>query len=150
MSSQPNVLFIVVDDLNGWIGALGRHPDVRTPHIDALADEGTLFTHTYCTAPHCNPSRASTFTGLRPSTTGVYHGEPATARGARPTMLPEALRAAGYTCFGTGKVLHGSYDYATALTTHATRARWNDSHNDSSLWDEFHLCPDEPLPERRR
>jgi len=149
VSSQPNVLFIVVDDLNGWIGALGRHPDVRTPNIDALADEGVLFTHAYCPAPHCNPSRAGTFTGLRPSTTGVYHAEQLTVRGARPTMLPEALRAVGYTCFGTGKVLHGSYDYATAATRQGTLARWNDSHNDSSLWDEFRVCPDEPLPAGR-
>ena len=31
-----NFLFIVADDLNAWIGALGRNPDVRTPNIDEL------------------------------------------------------------------------------------------------------------------
>ncbi len=146
MTFRPNVLFIVVDDLNGWIGALDRHPDVRTPNIDALAAEGVLFTHTYCTAPHCNPSRASVFTGLRPSTTGIYHGEELGSRDTRPWTLPEVLRSTGYSTFGTGKVLHGSYDYARAKMAFSPRAQWSDTHNDLDLWDEFVECPDEPIP----
>ena len=70
---QPNVLFIAVDDLNDWIGCLGGHPDTRTPNIDRLASRGVNFTRSYCSAPSCNPSRASLMTGLRPSTTGVYN-----------------------------------------------------------------------------
>ena len=35
--TEPNVLFIAVDDLNDWIGCLGGHPDVKTPNIDRLA-----------------------------------------------------------------------------------------------------------------
>jgi len=147
---RPNVLFICADDLNGWIGALGRHPGVHTPHIDALAGSGVHFTHAYCTAPHCNPSRMSVFTGLRPTTTGIYHAEALTARaGEVPRTLPEALRRAGYTAFGTGKVFHGHYDYASAARTLSAHARWHDSHNDLSLWDEFHTCEDEPLPPGR-
>ena len=45
--SIPNVLFICADDLNSWIGPLERYPGVKTPHIDALATRGTLFTHAY-------------------------------------------------------------------------------------------------------
>lgn len=149
MSERPNVLFVVADDLNAWVAPLGRHPDVRTPHIDALAAESTLFTHAYCTAPHCNPSRMSVFTGLRPGTTGIYHDEGLPERRELAPTLPERLREAGYTVFGAGKVFHGSYDYAGAAREHAPRARWRDSHNPRALWDEFHPCPDEPLPARR-
>jgi len=69
---RPNVLFIAIDDLNDWVGCLESHPQVKTPHIDALAERGTLFTNAHCQAPLCNPSRTSVMTGLRPSTTGIY------------------------------------------------------------------------------
>jgi len=141
------VLLICGDDLNAWIGPLGRHPGVRTPQIDALARRGVVFTHAYCTAPHCNPSRTSVFTGLRPSTTGVYVGEVFTTRDR--ITLPEHFRACGYTTFGAGKVFHGQYDYRTATRRYATTATWLDSHNRPELWDEFHPCADEPLPPGR-
>jgi arylsulfatase A-like enzyme len=69
---KPNVLFIAIDDLNHWVGYLGRNPQTKTPHIDRLAGEGVAFSRAYCTAPACNPSRASLMSGLRPSTTGCY------------------------------------------------------------------------------
>src|SRR5829696_4884254 len=71
-AEKPNVLFIAIDDLNDWVGPLGGHPQVKTPHMDALAAKGTTFTNAHCQSPLCNPSRTSVLTGLRPSTTGVY------------------------------------------------------------------------------
>src|SRR5262245_33081736 len=71
-SPKPNVLFIAVDDLNHWVGYLGRNQQARTPNIDRLAARGVAFTRAYCAAPVCNPSRAALMSGLRPSTTGVY------------------------------------------------------------------------------
>ena len=68
-TARPNVLFIAIDDLNDWVGCLGGHPQVQTPHIDALAARGTNFTNAHCQAPICNPSRISMFLGKLPSTT---------------------------------------------------------------------------------
>src|SRR5262245_35666534 len=67
---QPNVLFIVVDDLRPFIGAYGA-PHARTPHLDALIGRGVMFEHAYCQQAVCNPSRSSLLTGRRPETTGV-------------------------------------------------------------------------------
>ena len=67
-AAKPNVLFIAIDDLNDWIGALGGHPQAKTPNLDRLAEEATLFTRAYCAAPACNPSRAALMTGILPST----------------------------------------------------------------------------------
>ena len=39
--SQPNILLIVIDNLNDWVGCLGGHPQSLTPNIDALAQWGT-------------------------------------------------------------------------------------------------------------
>src|SRR6187200_1316596 len=70
--AKPNVLFIAVDDLNHWVGYLGRNKQTKTPNIDRLAAMGVAFTHGYCAAPVCNPSRAALMSGLRPGATGVY------------------------------------------------------------------------------
>ena len=75
-SEPPNVLFIAVDDLNNWVGFLKNHPGVKTPHMDRLAERGVVFTNAHCSAPGCNSSRSSLFTGLRPSSTGIYANGP--------------------------------------------------------------------------
>lgn len=144
-----NVLFICADDMNGWIGPLGRCPGrIYTPRIDELAQQGTVFTNAYCTAPHCNPSRASVFSGQRPSRTGVYLNEHLQSAPDRVT-LPEQFLRSGFEVFGAGKVFHGVYDYATATRTYAPSAEWSDTHNDPSMWSEFHPCSPEPLPDGR-
>src|SRR4051812_36167597 len=71
-AAKPNVLFIAIDDLNHWVGHLGRNKQVKTPNLDRLAKMGTTFTRAYCAAPVCNPSRAALMSGLLPSTTSVY------------------------------------------------------------------------------
>lgn len=106
---RPNVLMIAIDDLNDWIGCLGGHPQVRTPHLDRLAERGTLLANAHCQAPLCNPSRASLLTGLRPSTTGLYTLAPGLR--AVPALrdrvtLPQHFRAQGYHTFSCGKVFH--------------------------------------------
>lgn len=106
---RPNILFIAIDDQNDWIGALGGHPQAKTPHIDRLASRGTLFANAHCQAPLCNPSRASLLTGFRPSTTGIHGLRP----GIRDTdatkdslTLPQTFTRAGYRTFSTGKIYH--------------------------------------------
>src|SRR3954462_6346489 len=69
---KPNVLFIAIDDLNHWVGYLGRNKQTATPNIDRLAARGVRFTHAYCGAPSCTPSRSALLSGSRPGTTGIY------------------------------------------------------------------------------
>ena len=109
-ADKPNVLFIAVDDLNDWIEPLGGHPQSVTPHIRRLCERGMLFTQAYCAAPACNPSRAALMTGIRPSTSGVYHN-PDPWRVAMPdaVTLPQHFMAHGYTALGSGKIYHGSF-----------------------------------------
>jgi arylsulfatase A-like enzyme len=108
--TRPNVLFIAVDDLNDWVGVLGGHPQARTPCIDRLAQRGTLFANAHCAAPACNPSRVAVMTGIRPSSSGIYHN-PQPWRAALPdaVTLPQHFMQHGYTARGAGKIFHGSY-----------------------------------------
>ncbi len=110
--SKPNVLFMAIDDLNDWIGCLGGHPDVRTPNLDRLAARGVLFTNAHCSAPACNPSRASLMTGILPSTSGVYHNPNPWRKSpvlADAVTIPQHFMAHGYRAVGGGKIYHGGF-----------------------------------------
>lgn len=110
-SEMPNVLFIAIDDLNHWVGHLGRNPQTRTPNIDRFASTGVTFTHAYCTAPACNPSRASLMSGLRPSTTGCYTNQQNWRPGiSEDKLLNTQFAQAGYRVYGAGKIFHGARD----------------------------------------
>ncbi|MBN1481117.1 iduronate-2-sulfatase [candidate division KSB1 bacterium] len=108
----PNILFIAIDDLNDWVGCLGGHPATQTPNLDRLASKGVLFTNAYCAAPACNPSRAALLTGIRPSTSGVYHNNQPWRQSdvlKNSMTLPQYFRAHGYKTMGSGKIFHGRY-----------------------------------------
>jgi uncharacterized sulfatase len=105
-AQHPNVLFLVVDDLNTALGCYGN-PDVRSPNIDRLAARGVRFDRAYAQYPLCNPSRVSFLSGRRPETSGVYVLT-IPARKALPDaiMLPQFFRQQGYYAAGAGKVFH--------------------------------------------
>ena len=109
---RPNVLMIMVDDLNDWVGCLQGHAQAQTPNIDALAASGLLFTNAHCQAPICNPSRVSLMTGRLPSTTGVYLLRPHQFRVSKALAdaktLPEYFTEHGYLTMGCGKIYHAS------------------------------------------
>jgi arylsulfatase A-like enzyme len=115
--SHPNVLFIAVDGLNDWVGAFHVYPVVKTPNLDRLAKRGMIFTRAYCSAPLCNPSRASLLTGVRPSTSGVYNnGQPFRKVLPNAITMPQYFTANGYEVIGAGKIFHEAfYDSASWL-----------------------------------
>jgi choline-sulfatase len=107
---RPNVLFLAIDDQNDWIGCLGGHPLVKTPHIDRLAERGTLFSNAHIQSPLCNPSRTSLMLSLRPTTTGIYGLAPwfrTLDQWADRVTLPQHFKAHGYKTFTAGKIYHG-------------------------------------------
>jgi len=105
--TRPNILLIIADDLNDWIGPLNGHPQTRTPNLDRLAARGVTFCNAQCPAPLCNPSRAAFMSGMRPSTTGIYHNQqvwmPHIGRGL---CINDYLRKFSYTSLGAGKIYH--------------------------------------------
>jgi arylsulfatase A-like enzyme len=69
--AQPNILFIVVDNQPASILGTYGNPDVKTPNIDRLADQGVRFTRAFAVHGMCSPTRATLLTGLLPSQHGV-------------------------------------------------------------------------------
>ncbi|HEX7377420.1 MAG TPA: sulfatase-like hydrolase/transferase [Pirellulales bacterium] len=109
---RPNVVFILTDNHGAWtLGCYGNR-DIRTPNIDRLASEGTLFTRCYSSNPVCSPTRATYLTGLLPSQHGVHCylsaneaqiGPRAYCTIAEFSNLPRVLADAGYVCGLSGK-----------------------------------------------
>ena len=111
---KPNVIFIIVDDLNDALGFMGGHPQSYTPNIDRLARRGVTFNKAYTNCPLCNPSRASLWTGIAPWVSNVYgnNGDGKTSFWRANLTLGDAVtmqehfKTNGYNVYGTGKVFH--------------------------------------------
>ncbi len=106
--AQPDIVFIIVDDLNDWLGCLEGHPDAKSPNIDALAESGMLFPQAYCNAPQCRPSRTSLNHGVYPFHTGTYFN--AKFKGEKKITTPSIQQFFlnnGYRVASGGKVHHG-------------------------------------------
>lgn len=105
-AQQPNVLFIVCDDLNTHVSTSG-YAHINTPAFDELAKAGMTFRRAYCQYPVCGPSRASFLHGLYPQSTGILDNQ-SDIRDVRPrtVSMPQRFRESGYWTGAVGKVFH--------------------------------------------
>ena len=129
LASQPNVVFILVDDLGARDLTNEGSTFYETPNIDRIAKEGMKFTRGYASCQVCSPSRASILTGKYPNNHGITQyiggpsGEAHRSKGRHDSHLPpeyernlraseitlaEAMRDAGYKTFFAGKWHLGS------------------------------------------
>jgi N-sulfoglucosamine sulfohydrolase len=100
-----NILLIVADDLGYDLGCCGG--TVKTPALDQLVREGTLFTDAYAAVSSCSSSRASLYTGLYPHTNGMYglsHDVHNFSLLDNVKTLPWMLKQAGYATAIVGKL----------------------------------------------
>lgn len=114
--TPPNILLIMIDDLRPQLGAYGES-QMKSPRIDQLASEGTLFERAYCQVPVCGASRASMLTGLRPLP-GRFIDYYARADEDAPGIpdIPSWLKAHGYETFSMGKIYHHHNDNRDSWT----------------------------------
>ncbi len=102
-ATKPNVIVILTDD-QGWadLGCQDQVDDIRTPHIDALADRGVRCTAGYVTSPQCSPSRAGLITGRYHQRLGIDTIPDMPLPGEAVTIA-ERLRPLGYRTGFVGK-----------------------------------------------
>ena len=94
---NPNVLFIVSDDLSTALSGYG-HRHCKTPNIDRIGEKGITFTRAYNQFPLCGPSRASIMTGQYPSAIGGVRLQQKHFREKYPNIytLPQLFRERGF------------------------------------------------------
>lgn len=112
VNKKPNVLFLVVDDLNTWLLSDPRRytGTVIAPNIRSLAASGVNFSRNYCASPKCSPSRTAVLSGVAPWKSGVYeNGQTVSESEALKGVpqLPLHFRNNGYYTASSGKIFHG-------------------------------------------
>ena len=121
-SEQPNVIFIICDDLNDSVEGMGGHVDAKTPRIEEIMQAGVRFTNAHCNAPICGPSRASLWTGLLPSTSGYYGFDQQSNDWRDFDILSDAItlmehfKGNNYKVWGSGKIFHNGHDDNSVFT----------------------------------
>ena len=114
-NKKLNVLFIIADDLNCDIGVYGNNV-VKTPNIDRLVKNGTLFLNAHCQYPLCGPSRASFMTGMYSNQTKMTKNN-VFLRTTVPDVITigQRFRQQGYQSVRIGKIFH--YDNPSTIGT---------------------------------
>lgn len=137
---RPDVLFIAVDDLNNWVGALAGHPQAKTPNIDALAARGMLFTNAHTPGAACLPARTAILTGVSPFNSGIYSQQGdwrENPRLAGISTLPRYFKENGYLTLGGGKLFH-AHTYTIEGFT---------GQQDYTAWDAYFPSLERQLPD---
>ncbi len=113
--TPPNVLFILVDQWRGSALGYAGDPNVKTPHLDAFANEAVNFSNAVSVCPVCTPFRAALMTGRYPTSTGMFLNDAYLPE--EELCLAEVFKANGYNTGYIGKWHldgHGRHDYTPA------------------------------------
>lgn len=100
--APTNLLILLSDEHNPQVMGCAGHPEVHTPHLDALAHSGTRFVNASCASPICVPTRAALATGQSLHETGYWDN--CDAWDGRTPSWHHALRAAGHEVVSIGKL----------------------------------------------
>ncbi|XP_068248787.1 arylsulfatase B-like [Palaemon carinicauda] len=115
VETKPHIILIVADDL-GWNDVSWHNPKAMTPHLEELAKGGVVLNQAYV-QPICTPTRSALLTGRYPYTLGRQRGvlwpEEPTGLTIKHKIIPQALKAVGYSTHIVGKWHLGfcSWDY---------------------------------------
>jgi len=115
-TQQPNILFIMVDQLTAALTGAYDHPVVKTPNLDRLVAEGVRFDTAYSNCPVCGPARGALMTGRYVSNCKVYDN--AATWSEDEVTIPHYLTLAGY-----DTVLSGKMHFVGADQLHGFRNR---------------------------
>ncbi|REE88994.1 arylsulfatase A-like enzyme [Paenibacillus taihuensis] len=135
-SDRPNIVWISLEDTSLRFGCYGDNV-ARTPNIDRLASEGTLYTNAYSTAAVCSPSRNAIITGMYATSIGAHHHRTSEPEHTEHTPTPyevvpppyvktftEYLRASGYYCTNNEKTDYQFKAPITAWDENGNTAHW--------------------------
>ncbi|MCA9014873.1 MAG: sulfatase [Planctomycetaceae bacterium] len=125
---QYNVLFIISDDLTATALSCYGNKVCQTPNIDSIAAKGTRFTHAYCQATYCGPSRASFMSGYYPHASKAFgYVSPRSYIGDRATWS-QHFKNNGYYTARVSKIYH--------MGVPGDIEKGNDGTDDPASWTE--------------
>ena len=115
---KPNILLIMIDDLNDYNEDLMGHPQVISPNIKDFAKTAVSFKNAYSNDPMCGPSRSSMLLGVYPHNSSNFWQKSWLQNEvlSNTKTIMEKFKENDYNVIGSGKILH---------------------HNKNDLWSEF-------------
>lgn len=142
--TRPNILFIAIDDLRTELGAYGSQ--VISPHLDALADQGALFTRHYVQVPTCGASRHALLTGYRPwkpvhlSNQAIEKELSDASESTVPETFIHRFKQEGYHTIGIGKISHSADGFLYGYEDEPSQKRelpysWSELVFDPGKWE---------------
>ncbi len=99
--AKPNILFVLTDQWRASAAGYAGDPNVRTPNLDRLAQQGLNFRNAVSVLPVCTPYRAALMTGRYPTSTGMFLNDAHLP--AKELCMAEIFAAAGYATAYIGK-----------------------------------------------
>lgn len=132
IAAEKNIVFYIADDMGAYLGCYG-YPQVKTPHMDALAADGTLFLNAFATTASCSASRSVVMSGLHNHANGQYGHQHSYHKFASylnvvSLALPRVMSRAGYRTAQAGK-----YHVAPELVFHFDHYFGKDGRNTVKL-----------------
>ena len=146
-NSRPNILFIMADQMTPLLMGVYGHPQVKTPNLDALAQQAVRFDAAYSPCPICSPARNSLLTGKYVSTIRCYDNS--TPLASDEPTLAHYLTNAGYETVASGKMhfvgpdqLHG-FKHRLTTDVFPSGFNWtpNTRENEASDFADIHAEP---------
>ena len=108
IEKPPNIVLIMMDDMNDYPEVFNGHPQAKTPNIKKLANSGISFLKAYTNNPICGPSRSSFLSGIYPHNSSNFWQESWLKNEvlANTKTMMEKFKENGYNVVGSGKILH--------------------------------------------
>ncbi len=166
VQDQPNILWIVAEDLSPYIPSFGDST-ITTPNLSTLAAEGICYDNFYAPHPVCAPARAAIITGMYANSLGASHMRTGPWFGGRPSpealqnyqnnampkninayeaippsevkMFTEYLRKAGYYCSNNSKEDYQFVKTPTAWDDSSNKAHWRNRAPNQPFFSVFNL-----------
>ncbi|MCF8714720.1 sulfatase [Joostella atrarenae] len=134
---KPNVLIIFIDDLRPELNCFGKS-HIKSPNIDALANNSMVFTNAYASVPVCGASRASILTGLHPTYTRfVDYGARVDEDAPNSVTMPEHFKNNGYYTCSIGKIFHHPDDALEGWSEMPCRPDYPNTLKQQELWRDY-------------
>ncbi|MBI1387038.1 MAG: sulfatase-like hydrolase/transferase [bacterium] len=120
---KPNILWITSEDNGPQMGCYGD-AFADTPHLDALAKRGVIYTNAWSNAPVCAPARTTIISGMYPPCLGAEHMRSMVPLPPGMKMYPQYLRDAGYYCTNNVKTDYNLVEPGEVWDECSNKAHW--------------------------
>jgi len=137
-AEQPNILWIVAEDINPHLGCYGDMNAV-TPNIDGLATNALRYTKCWSTAPVCAPARTALITGAYPPSLGAEHMRSMVKMPDFMRMYPQFLRDRGYYCVNNSKEDYNVAKSGKVWDESSKKAHWKKRKSSQPFFAVFNI-----------